>query len=142
MDDILQIVTDKDDKKAYEKVKEILAKSKSCNEFYQYLEAFASLLENEKSYIRTRGFLLLISQAKWDKDNKIEKFLPSLVLLLHDSKPTVVRQCLNAIKGLAIYKPNLFNTIKKEVKNIDLSKYNESMSPLIAKDIEDVLNLK
>lgn len=137
MKDLIKDITQKDDKAAFEKVKEIVSKSEVSNEYYPYLEDFASLLDDEKSYIRTRAFILCCSLARWD-DGKLEKILPSMIKQFNDFKPTVVRQSLEAIKEVVTYCPKLCPIILDSIKNIDLTKYKDSMSPLIKKDIDNL----
>lgn len=141
MSSIIAALKDKDDKKAFEKTKEIAAESEFSSKYYTYLEEFAVLLTNPKSYIRVRAFILCCSQAKWDKDGKLQKILPQLFQLLHDDKPTVVRQCLNAIQEIAVYRPELCGNIKDELAKIDLSKYKSNMAALIQKDINNLLEV-
>lgn len=138
---IIAKITDNDDKKAYESTKEIASISEMNNQYYQYIDDFISLLENDKSYIRTRSFILICCQAKWDDKNKIKAALPKMLALFHDEKPTVIRQCLNAIKEVIVYKPELSNDIQEELKKIDLSRYKQSMSALIQKDIDSLNEL-
>lgn len=141
MEDLIERLQDKDDKKAYEFSKEICAKSADSDAYYAFFNQFMSLLESESSYVRTRGFVLCCAQAKWDTEGKLCKALPSMARLLNDEKPTVVRQCLKALNGVVAYRPELVGLIKSEVGRIDLSKYKDSMSPLIKKDIGELLAL-
>lgn len=140
MKDVIKQITQKDDDLAYTKTKEIVEASEFSKDYYAYLDDFKSLLNDEKSYIRTRGFILCCSQAKWD-DGKLKKILPSMVRLFNDPKPTVVRQCLNAIKEVVVYCPELCEDILKSLKDIDLTKYKEPMSSLIKKDTESLIKL-
>ena len=140
MKNLIKQITQEDDKAAYTKTKEIAAESEISKKYYKYLDDFASLLNDEKSYIRTRAFILCCSQAKWD-DGKLIKVLPSMVKLFSDPKPTVVRQSLEAIKKVVVYCPKLRSTILKSIKSIDLSIYKDSMVPLIKKDIESLIAL-
>lgn len=140
MKDVIKEITQKDDSVAYAKTKEIVSASEFSRDYYPYLDDFALLLNNEKSYIRTRAFILCCSQARWD-DGKIKNILPSMVKLLNDPKPTVVRQCLNAIKEVVVYCPELCRNILESLEKIDLTKYKESMTPLIKKDIESLTEL-
>lgn len=141
MDEILKVLTEKDDKRAYAKTREIAAASELTPDYYAYLERFASLLGNGKSYIRTRAFILCCSQARWDREGRIERILPGMLALLHDEKPTVVRQCLNAIKELVVFLPELKERIRAEVLKIDPGSYKDSMAPLIQKDVDELLEL-
>ena len=141
MNDIVEKLTQKDDKKAYEFTKQIAAASVSSSEYYFMIDDFAALLSDDKSYIRTRAFILCCSQAKWDKDGKLKQYLSQLLPLFHDEKPTDVRQCLNATKEIVVYRPELCESIKKELDKIDLSKYKDSMVGLIEKDIGELKEL-
>lgn len=141
MDSIISLITAKDDKEAYENIKEIAAMSANSPEFYQYFEDFASLLGDEKSYVRTRAFILCCSQARWDSEGKIKEVFPKMELLFNDPKATVVRQCLSAIKEVVLFRAELDDDIKKALAKIDLSQYKDSMSPLIEKDIKEVEEL-
>ena len=62
-------------------------------------------------------------------------------VLVNDEKPTVVRQCLGALHEVVIYRPELSERVYEAVKNIDLSRYKDSMSPLIKKDAEELLKM-
>lgn len=66
--DLIEELTDRDDKAAYARTKEIAAASESSPEYYSRIEDFASLLNDKKTYIRTRGFILCCSQARWDNE--------------------------------------------------------------------------
>ena len=136
--DIKEILTAKDESKAYAEVKKMLAESEKSNKYYEYINDFVDLLTDKKSYVRTRAFMLCSKQARWDEEGKIKRALPLMLTLLHDEKPTVVRQCLNALKEVVAYLPDTIKIIKKELKKIDLSKYKDSMSSLIQKDIDEL----
>ena len=137
--EIIEGLRDKDDKKAYELAKEINAKSAETNKYYELFDEFIAMLSEKSSYVRTRGFCLVCAQARWDVDGKIDAAFDNMSVLLNDEKPTVVRQCLSALHEVILYKPQLCERISKAVKNIDLSRYKDSMSPLIKKDADELL---
>lgn len=141
MSDIIDALQDKDDKKAYALSREIGAKSAASDEYYSYFDEFAGLLIAKSSYVRTRGFALCCAQARWDESGKLKSTLPAMLALLHDEKPTVVRQCLGALHEVVLYRPELCKEIKKEVETIELSRYKDSMSPLIKKDMDALLKM-
>ena len=138
---IIELITDKDDNEAYKNAKLIAAESEKSKKYYKYVDEFVELLNNSNSYIRTRAFILICCQAKWDKEEKINSSLSKMFKLFNDEKPTVVRQCLNAIKEVVIYKPELSSKVLKAIKRIDLSNYKESMSSLIKKDINELISI-
>ena len=139
--ELTNMLQDKDDSNAFAKTKEIASESELSDKYYSCIKDFATLLNSEKSYIRTRAFILICSQARWDVKGSIKGILPSMLELFHDPKPTVVRQCLNAIQEVIAFRPELCGAINAELKKIDLSAYKDSMSPLIQKDISEVQNL-
>ena len=107
---------------------------------YEYFDDIKKMLLDEKSHIRMRGFRIICKLSKWDRDNKINNVIDSLLNVLDDEKPTIVRQCLAALNCLLLYKTDLSNKIENKLKNMDLSKYKDSMKPLIQKDIDYILN--
>ena len=46
-----------------------------------------------------------------------------------------MRQCLAALRSVLLYKPELGEAIVARIAALDLSKYKDSMRPLIEKDI-------
>lgn len=139
--DIIEALKDKNDRKAYALSKEISAKSASSDEYYSCFDGFAGLLSAKSSYVRTRGFALCCAQARWDEEGKLKNAIPDMLALLHDEKPTVVRQCLAALHEVILYRLELREVIKSEAEKIDVSKYKDSMSPLIKKDMDELLNM-
>lgn len=141
MNEIISLLTDKDDKKAFEATKKIAAASEFSPEYCSYLEDFASLLSSKSSYIRTRAFILCCCQARWDTEGRLKNILPRMLTLFHNSKPTVVRQCLKAAEEIIAFRPEYGKIIEKELRSINLQAYKDSMIPLIKKDIDEVLAL-
>lgn len=135
---LLAALTDKDDKRAYEKAKEIMEASALGPGYYGCLEAFAGLMQDKSSFVRTRGFLLCCSQARWDSEGRLKTVLPLMLSLFHDERPTVVRQALQAVKEVIAYRPELRNAIEKELEKTDVSGYQESVRPLLEKGIAGV----
>ena len=74
----------------------------------KYIDRLDDMLENDNSYIRTRGLTLIAYNAKWDKDNKIiDRYLTHIT----DVKPITARQCIKRLPTIAKYKPELKNDI-------------------------------
>ncbi len=141
MNGIIEALQDKDDKKAYALSKEIIAKSVTSDEYYSFFDEFTGLLTAKRSYVRTRGFALCCAQARWDEEGRLAEAIPDMLALLHDEKPTVVRQCLGALREVILYRPELHEVIKSEVEKLDVAKYKDSMSPLIKKDAYELLKM-
>lgn len=138
---ILEGLKDKDDNKAYALTRQISAESAESDKYYQYFEEFAKLLDDKKSYIRTRSIMLCCAQARWDERGKISNTLPKMLALLHDEKPTVVRKSLEAMHEVALFRPELCQRIMEEIETIDLTRYKDSMAPLIEKDLNELIKV-
>lgn len=134
----MDILQDKDDDAAYAATKRIAAESEFSDEYYKFIPEFVELLDHKKSYIRTRAMILCCSQARWDSDGIIAKYLPQMLRLVHDEKPTVVRQSLNALKEIVVFRPELCDVVAAELERMDISGYKESMISLIRKDINEL----
>ncbi|MEA5050976.1 MAG: SufBD protein [Oscillospiraceae bacterium] len=114
---------------------ELERRSAAGDELYADFDAFLRLLEDPSSCVRTRGFRLCCAQAPWDRQNKLKANADVLLWRLGDEKPAVVRQCLAALRSVLLYKPELGEAIVARIAALDLSKYKDSMRPLIEKDI-------
>lgn len=110
------------------------------NELYSYFDELISMLSNEKSFVRVRGFRLICALAKWDKENKINNNIDVILNELDDDIGTSVRQCLSKINLILIYKPELSDKIEEKLKSINISKHKETMQSLIKKDMDNILN--
>lgn len=137
----IEYLYDKDTKNVFLNLKELETISDSEDILYPYLDEFISMLKSEKYVIRVRGFRLLCKQAKWDKDNKINKYIEEILSAVDDEKPTAVRQALEYFKYIVIYKKELNNIIREKVLSIDCLKFKDTMRPLIQKDIIELIEL-
>lgn len=128
-----------DNNSAYKTLLELEIITTESNELYNYFNEFLKMLNNEKTFIRVRGFRLICSLAKWDNENKINKNIDIILKELEDEKGTSVRQCLEKLNLILIHKIELTDIIENKVRNLELSKYKESMQFLIKKDIDYIL---
>lgn len=139
-DKLIKILYNKETSDAWDKVQKVEADCEMSNNLYDQFDIFKKMLEDEKSYIRMRGFRILCKLSKWDINNKVNDNINNMLNVLNDDKPTIVRMCLQTINDLVIYKPELSTIINNALKNIDLSKYRDTMRPLIKKDIDNITN--
>ena len=90
--------------------------------------------------VRCRGFRLFCKQARWATDGVIDCCLDRALAILEDEKPTAVRQALAALLDVVPYKPELWPVIRVRLETMNLSRYKDSMAPLIQKDMQTLLN--
>ena len=141
MNEVIAHLKNKNDKTAYEYAKQIGMESAESDRYLSMIPEFAEMLLDKSSYVRTRGFCLICNQARWDDMGQIDAVFDEMIKLLYDDKPTVVRQCLEALVEVALYRPELTDKIYQAVLKIDTSKYKDSMSPLIEKDRKALLKM-
>lgn len=139
MKEKIQMLYDKDDKFAYEVLLELENDVTESNELYYYFDELIQMLKNESTFVRVRAFRLICALAKWDFDNKINNNIDLILKELDDETSTSVRQCLNKLNIILLYKPELSEKVEKKLEQLDLSKYKETMQSLIKKDINLIL---
>ena len=128
-----------DNNSAYKTLLEIETISTESNELYNYFNDLLEMLNSEKTFVRVRGFRLICCLAKWDDKNKINKNIDIILKELEDEKGTSVRQCLEKLSLILMYKIELTEIIEDKISKLDLTKYKESMQYLIKKDIDYIL---
>lgn len=141
MEEILRKLTDRDDKTAYEFAKQLSVESTGSDRYLAMIPMFAELLQDKSSYVRTRAFILICNQARWANEGQLVAVFDQMCLLLNEPKPTVVRQCLSALREVVLFRPELSDKIENALTEIDVSKYKDSMSSLILKDVDELRNL-
>lgn len=139
MKEKIENLYNEDNNSAYKTLLELETVTTESNELYSYFNDLLKMLNNEKTFIRVRGFRLICCLAKWDNENKINKNIDIILKELEDEKGTSVRQCLEKLNLILMHKIELTDIIENKVRNLELSKYKESMQFLIKKDIDYIL---
>lgn len=137
MQDIISMLTAKDDKYACALADRIISESRETDAWYEHFDTFASLLNHPKSLVRNRVLHILAANAQWDEDNRFDGILDAYLAHVTDEKPITARQCIKALAQVGLAKPQYIPKIKACFHGADLSKYKDSMRPLIEKDIAE-----
>ena len=132
---ILTKLTIKDDKCACAFADKIISESQNTDEWYEYFDAFASLLNHPKSLVRNRVLHILAANAQWDEENRFDSIISVFLSHIADEKPITARQCVKTLAQVGLAKPQYIPSILSCLQRADLSKYKDSMRPLIEKDI-------
>ena len=109
----------------------------SKDEWYEYFDTFAALLNHPKSLVRNRVLHILAANAQWDADNHFDGIIDDYLAHVTDEKPITVRQCVKALAQVGMAKPQYIQMILSALQDADLSKYKDSMRPLIEKDMAE-----
>jgi len=117
----------------------IISESQETDEWYKYFDDFASLLDHPKSLVRNRVLYILAANAQWDEENRFDSIISDFLTHIHitDEKPITARQCIKALAQVGLAKPQYIPRILSCLQDADLSRYKDSMRPLIEKDMEE-----
>lgn len=138
---IVRELLNKDEKAAFAFAQKIGTESAASDRYLKLIPVFSSMLEARNAFQRTRAFMLICNQARWDDAGTIDQVFDRMTPLLNDVKPTVVRQCLGALQELVLFRPEMHPRIEEAVRKIDISRYKDSMAPLIRKDMDALLRM-
>ena len=136
-ENIVQKLTSKDDKYACAFADRIVAESHDTDEWYEYFEDVASLLDHPKSLVRNRALYILAANAQWDEENRFDLILPDYLKHITDEKPITARQCVKALAQVGLARPQYIPQILSALRSADLSQYKDSMRPLIERDMAE-----
>ena len=130
-------LTRKDDKYACALADKIISESQETDEWYDYFDDFASLLNHPKSLVRNRALYILAANAQWDEENRFDFIFSDFLAHVTDEKPITARQCIKALSQVGTAKPQYIPRILSCLQSADLSIYKDSMRPLIEKDMAE-----
>lgn len=136
-ENIIKKLTSKNDNYACYLADQIIAQSKLTDEWYEYFDEFASLLNHPKSFVRNRAIYILAANVQWDDENRFDTIISEFLNHVTDEKPITARQCTKALAQIGLEKPQYIPKILSCFRKADLSKYKDSMRPLIEKDMAE-----
>lgn len=134
-----ELLFDKNNNVAYKALQILQKESEETDCVYSYMDRLSDMLDSDNSYIRTRGLTLLAYNAKWDKDYKIDEIIDKYLKHITDVKPITARQCIKLLPIVAKHKPELKNDILSALNKTSISIYDDSMQPLVYRDIQKSL---
>ena len=139
MEATVSLLTDADNKQAYQALKDLISASEESGAVYPHFERFVQMMrEPDNSYIRTRGLRLIAYNAKWDTENKVNGVIHEYLSHIEDEKPVTARQCIKDTVLIARYKPELIDAILAALEKINRV-YDESMQSLVYKDRQNAI---
>ncbi len=94
-------------------------------------------LTTPKSLVRNRVLYILAANVQWDEEKRFDAILSDYLTHIVDEKPITARQCIKALAQVGLAKPQYVQRILSCLRSADLSKYKDSMRPLIEKDIAE-----
>lgn len=80
---------------------------------------------------------ILAANAQWDEENRFDAIISDFLSHITDEKPITARQCVKALAQVGLAKLQYIPGILSNLRDADLSKYKDSMRPLIEKDMAE-----
>lgn len=96
------------------------------------------LLDHPSSLVRNRSINIICYLIKWDEEDKFDLIKEKYVSHIQDEKPITSRICIKALKVIGKEISKYITYFLKELDKVDVSKYKDSMSALILKDVKEV----
>ena len=137
MEEIIQKLTANDDAYACAVADRIISESQDTDAWYPCFDMFAALLDHPKSLVRNRALHILAANAQWDTENRFDTIWEAYLAHVTDEKPITARQCIRALVPIGMTKPQYIPKIIDCFRQADLSKYKDSMRPLIERDMAE-----
>lgn len=100
--DLIEGLNSGDDKYAYRCLKLLEEESSRSDTVYPFFDTLVEMLDDPKSYVRTRALILVAANARWDTGNRIDEIIDSYLKHILDDKPITARQCIKALPLIAI----------------------------------------
>lgn len=139
IDETFALLFDKNNNTAYKALQNLQKESQETDGVYPYMDRLSDMLDSDNSYIRIRGLTLLAYNVKWDKDYKMDEIIDKYLEHITDVKPITARQCIKLLPIIVRHKPELKNNIISALYKANICGYDDSMQPLIYKDIQKAL---
>lgn len=139
MTHLMEALWSKKTSEGYAALKELLAISQESDAVYAYMDQFVEKLDSDNSYFRTRALALIVANAKWDTDYKIDENIDAILSHVTDCKPITARQFIKELPRLAKDKPDLKEDILSALRHADTLRYPLSMRPLVDGDIRNAV---
>lgn len=139
VEELLEFLTSRNNSQAYQALKALEEISAESSCLYPHMDKFLAMVGSGNSYVRTRGLALIVHNAKWDVDGKIDGIIDEHLEHITDEKPICARQCIKLLPLLAEAKAALAPKIVSSLRDANVARYPDSMRPLVQKDIRDSL---
>lgn len=136
---LLSQLTARDDTSVCACTQRILRESGESNRWYFAFDVFSALLDHPKSLVRNRGLRLLAANVRWDQEDRFSGILDRYLLHITDEKPITARQCIQSLAQVGLEKPQYIPRILEALQSADLTKYRDTMRPLLEKDIAETM---
>ncbi len=136
---LVETLNEKDDKLRYNAFLLLQASSRQFPYVYKYWDEFEKKLDNENSYQRSLGVMLIAENVRWDQGDKFSKTINKYLSCSTDEKFITARQTIQGLEIILKTTDKFNDIIKQTLVNLQLSQYKENQQKLLSKDASNVL---
>ncbi len=136
---LVDTLAEKNDEIRYTAFLTLQERSSTTPDVYPYWDQLASKLQDENSYQRSIGIMLLAENARWDEGDKFASIADAFLKACDDEKFITARQTLQSLKKVVPFKPALAVMISERLMNLDIMKRKDTQQKLLLIDILNTL---
>lgn len=115
-----------------------LLSANSCK-VYKYWETFSRMIDDDNSYQRSLGLMLVSENIRWDKEDKFGVICSGYLDHCDDEKFITARQCIQGLNKIYEHSTKYKHEIVDMLLKIDLNKRKDTQKSLLLMDIIEVL---
>jgi hypothetical protein len=136
---LFELLSEKDDNLRYKSFLLLQSRSENFADVYPYWDAFVDKLNNDNSYQRSIGLMLIAENVRWDEQKKFNALADQYLALCDDEKPVTVRQCIQSLLKIVPFNPDCIAKVVDKLIGIDLMQRKDTQRKLLLTDILTVL---
>lgn len=106
---------------------------------YKYWDNFAGMINDQNSYQRSLGLMLISENVRWDKEDKFGAICNDYLKHCDDEKFITARQCIQGLSAICEHSAKYNHEIVDMLLKIDLNRRKDSQKSLLLMDIIEVL---
>lgn len=132
---LCELLSEKDDNLRYKSFLLLQKRSESIADVYPYWDALVEKLNNDNSYQRSIGLMLIAENVRWDKQKKFNALAGRYLALCDDEKPITVRQCIQSLVKIVPFNQDCVSRVVDKLISIDLAQRKDTQRKLLLTDI-------
>lgn len=136
---LVSLLKEKDDNIRYAAFLLLQTLSNNNNQVYKYWDIFEKMIDEDNSYQRSLGLMLISENIKWDKEDKFRIVCNKYLQHCDDEKFITARQCIQGLNKIIEFTSKYNGIIQDSLLQIDLNKRKDSQKGLLLMDIIGVL---
>jgi hypothetical protein len=136
---LISQLNEKNDEIRYPSFLILQQRSRLFADVYPYWDTLAEKLENENSYQRSIGIMLLAENIRWDSEKRFAKIFESFMSHCSDEKFITSRQTIQSITQWAEFVPELLPRVVEILTGINVASLKDTQRKLILLDIINAL---